>query len=97
MLISAEFYGGARVPPMANQPQGGLLRCEPDAGRGGPGTKRAALGRPGGATRTYPSNVGIRSKSCVVNVTISCNIQLPENRIAAPTPIAFGTNDSVAS
>jgi hypothetical protein len=30
-------------------------------------------------------------------VTISCSIQLPEKSRAAPTPMALGTNESVAS
>ena len=33
----------------------------------------------------------------VVNVLISCSIQLPDASSAIPMPIAFGTNDSVAS
>ena len=57
------------------------------------GRLSAALRRADG----QPTSVGIFSNSCVVNVTISCSIQLPENRIAAPTPTAFGTNDNVAS
>ena len=55
-------------------------------------TVRREKGRPEAAfnTSSQPISVGIFSNSCVVYVIISCNIQLPENKIAAPTPAAFG-------
>jgi len=84
--------GGARRPHAAAAGLGGHR-----GGVGRAGDRPASLCRSRRGGLAQASSDGIRSNNCVVYVTISCNIQLPENKIAAPTPTAFGTNDSVAS